>query len=236
MNSSPKLFPTFFASLLLALPLAAEDLPTIKVVGVAEERVPPDQLGVSCTIRNTGRQLAEVAASNRARAAEVTKILRDLGLGEAELKTGLASFGEKTEYKDGHHIRLGYQATTSITVSTSKLELYDPIWLQLSKFPEVSINSAEFGLQDRAKVRATARKKAIQAARAKAEEMADALDARIGAPLSLIEIPQRSSPLAPNIARNSIDSTLSAPVRDSPLEPGLISVVEHVEATFELIE
>ena len=90
MNAS---LPSLLALLLITLPLAAEDLPTIKVVGVAEERVPADQLRVACTIKTTGKQLADVASTNRQRAAEITKILRDLGLGEAELTTGSASFG-----------------------------------------------------------------------------------------------------------------------------------------------
>jgi uncharacterized protein YggE len=236
MNAS---LPTLLALLLIALPLAAEDLPTIKVVGVAEERVPADQLRVACTIKTTGKQLAEVAAANRQRAAEITKILRDLGLGEAELTTGSASFGEDTKYVDGRHVRIGYEANTSITIATGKLKLYDPLWLKLSKFPEVSIDSAEFGLLNRAKVRATARTKALLAARTKAEEMADALDARIGAPLSIVESPQRlpfGANISANVSRNSIDSVLSNPDRSPPLEPGLVSVVEQVEATFELIE
>lgn len=222
---------------LLASPLMAEGLaaPTIKVTGVAEERVPADQLSISCSIRTTGKDLAEVAAANRSRAVEVTRILRELGLGEAELKTGSASFGEDTEYKNGRHIRIGYEASTAITITTGRLELYDPIWFGLAKFPEVSIHSAEFGLVDRAKVRGTARRKALLAARAKAEELADTLDARIGAPLKVVENPPRSS-FSPNINRNSIDSILSAPERESLLEPGLVSVVEQVEATFELLE
>ena len=228
-------FPTLFGLLLISLPLAAEDLPTIKVVGVAEERVPADQLRVACTIKTTGKQLAEVAATNRQRAAEITKILRDLGLGEAELTTGSASFGEDTKQVDGRHVKIGYEASTSITIATGKLKLYDPLWLELSKFLEVSIDSAEFGLLNRAKVRATARTKALLAARTKAEEMADVLDARIGAPLSIVESPQ---PLrfGANVSRNSIDTILSNPDRSPPFEPGLVSVLEQVEATFELIE
>jgi len=222
---------------LITLPLAAEGPASIKVLGVAEERVPPDQLLLSCTIRNTGQQLAEVAAANRERAAEVTKLLRGLGLGEAELKTGEASFGEDTEYKDGRRIKLGYQATTSISVTTGKLDLYDKLWFELAKFPEVAVDSATFDLHDRSRVRASARTKALQAARTKATEMATALDARIGAPLSIVENPAAAdNPFMNNPNRNSIDSILSDPDRTSPLEPGLVSIVERVEVTFELIE
>ena len=233
MNSLPGLL----ALVCFALPLAAADPPSIKVFGVAEERVPADQLDVTCTIRTSGKQLAEVAAANRDRATEVTRILRGLGLGEKELQTGSASFGEETEYKDGRHIKLGYEATTSITITTGNLELYDTLWLELSKFPEVSINSAEFGLHDRAKVRATARAKALKAARSKADEMADALGAEAGAPLSIVENPSRGSlfNIGSNIS-NSIDSVLSDSDRSSPLEPGLVSVIERVEVAFELSE
>lgn len=222
---------------LLSAPLLAEGPASIKVLGVAEERVPPDQLQISCTIRNTGLQLAEVAAANRERAAEITKLLRGFELGESELTTGSASFGEDTEYRNGKRIKLGYEATTSIAIATDKLDLYDKLWFELAKFPEVSVDSADFALKDRSKVRATARTKALQAARTKAEQMADALEARIGAPLSIIENPASAAhSFLNNPNRNSIDAVLSNPERTSPLEPGLVSVVERVEVTFELIE
>jgi len=217
-----------------SLPLFAEGPPTIKVLGVAEERVPPDQLRLSCSIRSEGKELAEVAAANRELATKITKLLRDQGLGETEMKTGSASFGEHTEYKDRRHIKLGYYATTSISVATDKLDLHDKLWFELAKFPELSIG-ANFALENRSKLRATARKKALQAARAKAEEMADALEARIGAPLSIIENPGAAR--ATNIASNSISMPAFSGESDrGPLEPGLVSVIERVEVTFELIE
>ena len=220
--------------LLLTSPLLAEDRPSIKVLGVAEERVAPDQLRLSCTIRSEGKELAAVAAANRKLATDITKLLRDQDLGEAELKTGSASFGEHTEYKDRRHIKIGYYATTSISIATDKLELHDKLWFELSKFPEVSIG-ANFALEDRSKLRVTARKKALQAARSKAEEMADALEARIGAPLSIIENPGAAH--ATSITSNSIAMPVfSDDTNRGPLEPGLVSVIERVEVTFELIE
>jgi uncharacterized protein YggE len=221
--------------LLLSAPLLAEERSTIKVLGVAEERVPPDQLQLSCTIRSEGKELAAVAAANRKLATDITKLLREQGLGEAELKTGSASFGEHTEYRDRRHIKIGYYASTSISVATDKLDLHDKLWFELAKFPEASI-SASFAIKDRSKIRVTARKKALQAARKKAEEMADALEARIGAPLSIIENPsQATNALSNSIGRNSIDSILSDGDR-GPLEPGLVSVIARVEVSFELIE
>ena len=73
----------------LAAVAVAADAPSIKVVGVAEERVPPDQVTFRCAVRSTGAELEAVARHNRERAAAVTAMLRGLGLGEAELKTSL---------------------------------------------------------------------------------------------------------------------------------------------------
>ncbi len=216
-------------------PLLAEGPASIKVLGVAEERVPPDQLLLSCAIRSEGRELAGVAAANRELATRITKLLRHQGLGEAEIKTGSASFGEHTEYKDHRHIKIGYYASTAISVATDKLELHDKLWFELAKFPEISIGTS-FGLKDRSKIRATARTKALQAARSKAEQMTDALEARIGAPLSIIENPGAAHAFS-NIASNSISMpAFSDDTNRGPLEPGLISVIERVEVTFELIE
>ena len=107
--------------LLLALPLPlladAHKTPSIKVVGVAEERVPADELHVSCTIRTEGKELSEVAAANRTRAGEITKLLREEGLGQAEISTGSSSFGERSEYKNGRHTKLGYHATCLLYTS-----------------------------------------------------------------------------------------------------------------------
>ena len=74
--------------------MCAAEVPSIKVTGVAEERVPADQLSMSCEIRSAGKDLPTVATTHRILAAEITEILLELGLGEAELKTGTASFGE----------------------------------------------------------------------------------------------------------------------------------------------
>jgi uncharacterized protein YggE len=97
---------SYLFSLLLALPLCAAEVPSIKVTGVAEERVPADQLSMSCEIRSAGKDLPTVATTHRSLAADITKILRELGLGEAELKTGTASFGEDIEHQNGERTKL----------------------------------------------------------------------------------------------------------------------------------
>lgn len=222
--------------LLGSLPLAAAEPPSIKVLGVAEERVPPDQISFRCEIRSTGPELAAVAAANRERAAAVTAMLRGRGLGEAELKTSSASFGEDVEFKEGRRVKLGYQASTSIVIVTGRLELYDTLWLELAKFPDLSVEEASFGLRDRGKARVAARAKALTAARIKAGEMAAVLDGRIGAPIRITENPETTGVFFNNPNRNSIDAVLAGGDRPAPLEPGLVEVVERVEAEFELLD
>lgn len=230
---------TIVVAVVLSLPLplyADDDSPSITVQGVAEERVPPDQLQLSLTIRSTGKELSEVATANRERAGEITKLLRDLKLGETEVTTGSASFGEHTEYKSGKRIKLGYVATTSIAVATGKLDLYDTLWFALSKFPDVSVNSASFALKDRSQVRAVARKKALQAAQAKAREMAAALGGRIGIPFNIVENPPQLGMSFSNLTSNSIAAVPSGEPEGGPLEPGLVSVTERVQVTFQLLK
>lgn len=219
---------------LAALAVAA-DAPSIKVVGVAEERVPPDQVTFRCAVRSTGAELEAVVRHNRERAAAVTAMLRGLGLGEAELKTSAAAFGEDVEFKDGRRVKLGYWASTAIVVASGRLDLYDTLWLELAKFPEVAVDEAAHGLRDPGAARVAARAKALQAARAKAAEMAAVLDGRIGAPVRIRENPEPGFGPA-SLTRNSIDATLAGGERPAQLEPGLVSVVERVEAEFELLE
>ncbi|MCG5030459.1 SIMPL domain-containing protein [Mesosutterella sp. OilRF-GAM-744-9] len=95
----------------------------VTVKGLAERRVPADQVIWPITFRRTGDDLLATHALLEADSEKVIRFLKDSGLGEEEISFGAPNVQDRqTEYSNGAR-GPRYVLTGVITVNTSKVAL-----------------------------------------------------------------------------------------------------------------
>lgn len=219
---------------------ASAATPHITVTGTAITEVTPDRLVWSLVLKNTGPELAKVADSHTSQLGGVLKNLQNLGIDSTTVQTSQMEFGENRVYRNSEHVKDGYYASTAITFKLADLGKYKEVWLRLASLSDLSVSGVSYEHSKRIEVQKDTRKKALLAAKEKAGIMAETLDTRIGAVLSITEETDASAQpvysnrlITPNIMAQSID-TLAGDSSEGSIAPGTIPIRTRVIVTFQL--
>lgn len=232
-----------FSPLIAAVP-GELDIPHITVTGTALTEAVPDKLAWSLELRNTGLELPKVADKHANLSMETLKALKELGIEEKDTQTSRMEFGENMVYRDHSRVREGYFASTQISFKLADLAKYKDVWLRLAAMSSLSVKSVAFDHSNRIELRKETRRKALLAAKEKAEAMAEVLNAKVGDVLSISEdvgtqsLAGGNAYLSNNINYNGI---AQAEGRDDDagtggtIAPGTIPISIHVVVSFRLL-
>jgi len=229
------------SSIALAADLAEAGSPHITVTGTVITEVVPDRIVWSLALKNTGLELAKVAAKHAALSADLLKALKELGIEDKEVQTSQMGFGENMVYRNNENVKEGYFASTLISFKLAELIKYKEVWLTLSAMDHVSVNNVAYDHSKRIELQKETRKKALLAAKEKAGVMAETLEAKIGEVLAISEDSEtngvwnnRANLLNGN---NSIQAIAVAADGEngSSIAPGTIPIRMRVLVTFRLL-
>ncbi len=233
--------PTLIAALavLATMNLHADDTdpPRVTVFGTAKLEVVPDILNRSMQVKNTGPDVAEVAKVNAESVKSVLAFLKEQKLPEESIQTSGMQFGENWIYKNRERVKDGFEASTDISFKLTELDKYKDYWVGIPRLPNVFLNGVSFDTSKRIEHRNATRKKALLAAREKAQALAETLGSSIGKPLYIEEVADTFASLTSNntfnIAANVADAEGEASGGDS-LAPGRIPITMRVKVSFLL--
>ncbi len=176
-------------ALLFCTALYAEDidLPHVMVSGTATMEVPPDEMIWSLDVKNEGADLPAVAEEHSKIVGEVLQFLNTQMLPKESIQTSRMEFGVGWRFEDRSRIKDGYYSSTHISFKLKAFDKYRKLWIGLSKFSSVSVTDVSYDSSKRIEYQNEARKKALLAARKKAESLARTLGSEIGEPLMIEE-------------------------------------------------
>ncbi len=234
------------SSLLLLAPLVAAQSPdspilqssderTVTVSGVGTMDVEPDEATVQFAVV-TRAETAEAARRQNAEAAEAAMdAVRALGIEDRKMQLLGLRLDEDVEYRDGQRVLKGYIARRDVKVTVEDLDLVPRVVAEVVQQGANELNGIQYGLQDREAVEDQALRQAVARAQAKAQLMADALDARLGRVARIAEgtmsMPQ---PRPVMYARAEMAMDDSAESNPGAYAGGEITVRATVTISFEL--
>ena len=227
-----------FAICFCSLFAAAGDLeltqPHVAVYGTAEIKVTPNEMIWSLNVNTKNETLQAAAQNHTAMVKQVLEFLKSLKIKEDKLQTSRMQFGEEWKTVNREHVKVGYFASTDITFTITDFDLYEKLWFGLADIKGVSIQSTHYSHTDRIKYQDESRKKAVLAARKKAEELAQTLGTQIMDPLKIEEIaaPSFNGPFYANKAV-AYDDIASG--QGSSLALGQITINTQVKVYFKLM-
>lgn len=215
----------------------ADDLqpPHVTVYGTAVTEVIPDEMHWSVKVLNKGPALDSVASEHTRIVQTAMQLLKDAGVEGKTIQTSSMEFGENWEYKNSERAQNGYFALTVISFKLTDFGLYNKLWLGLAKLPSVSVENVAYDHTKRIDFQNETRRKAVMAAREKAEALASALGSAIGEPL-LIEEQVVENNWAANSAMNNLRQVSDEEVAGAEgVAPGKIPIRTRVRASFRLM-
>jgi uncharacterized protein len=193
--------PTFAATLMTALLLSAAplaradeetDARTVSVTGTATVYVVPDEATLRFSIQTFHADLSKSKALNDDQTGTALAFLKQQGVEEKDVQTFFANAEAVYERKeeDGQWVRgevKGYTVTKHFSVKLRRLDNFSRILDQMLTNPSVSVQSYSFESSKNREHRDEARRKAVTAAKEKAQLLADQLGVGVGAPRSISE-------------------------------------------------
>jgi hypothetical protein len=211
---------------------AADNPPHVTVYGTATTSVAIDQMDWKIRISNKEPGLEEVAKAHSSTVQSVLDFLMENDLPEHCIQTSGMEFGEHfVSSKLKGRVRDGYQASSSINFKVTDLSKYKDLWSGISRMNNVSLNGITYNNSNRITHQNETRKKALLAAKEKAETLAITLDSEIGKPLFIEE--ERFGYSRNNF--NNVYATNEQAVINDAFAPGQIPITVQIKASFLLV-
>ena len=165
---------------------------TISVTGKGESLVKPDIATFSFSVSETAKTVLEAQNKATDKLNAALKAIKDAGIEEKDIKTDSYSINPHYEYQDGictlsypstcksgKSVLTGYEVAESIQVKVRDIKKAGEIFSTIGSLNVQNVNGLSFSIDDIEKVKADARAKAIDDAKAKAEKLAKDLGVSI---------------------------------------------------------
>lgn len=232
---SISLFRAALLALFAALPLApsaAADapVPTLVVTATGEVSATPDLAVVDAGVVSRGRTTAEALQKADAAAARLVADAKAAGLADADVATSSFSVSPlwSSTGSDGTPSRItGYSVENTFELKIRRLADLGPLLERLVAGGTNSVSGIAFDVSDAEKRRDQARVAAVNAARARAELLAEAAGERLVRVLAITESSD-DRPM-PRVFAKAVTQSAAVPV-----EPGSRTISAAVTMTFEL--
>ena len=236
---------------LLATPAMAQEMRAIRsitVTGNAERKVVPDEAHIMVNLNAQDKDMAKARASHQQKLSKLMDLVKKAGIDEKKVSTQSSTIQPVYSYRNdakGQNQRVfdGYRAQTNLDITvpdTSKLgglmeSISNAGFEQGANTEWGNLISVNYTLSNPDKVRDDMLVDAIANARAKAERMAEAANAKLS---SVYQINEGNSPqfrpiMAPMMMRAEAGMAMSAKMDAAP-PAGEQQVESSVTVTYEL--
>lgn len=158
--------------------------PGIFVSGEGIVKVVPDQVVIKSQIEHEGVNASTVKKENDQTADAILKYLKSQNIPEKNIQTDYVNLNKRYDYNDKSYT---YVARQAITIILEDLDKYEEIISGLLENGLNGISGIQFKSSEVEKHKTEARKRAVLAAKRKAEEFAEPLNQEVGKAITISE-------------------------------------------------
>ena len=148
---------------------------TISVAGEGKATVAPDTLEIHVSVSELKPSTKEAQDAANKKIAALQQILKDLKVPAESLQTTNVSVNPEYDYTTTARKMLGYRSQQSVTIKvtgTDFVNIGGQVIDKIATIGEVQVDSTFFTVKDQVKAMESARQKAFDDAKAKAEQLA----------------------------------------------------------------
>ena len=215
-----------------------DDRSTVTVSGEGTVMAQPDQAVVRFGVTTRAETARQARSENATAAKSAMNAVRTLDVPEEKMRMESLRLQPRYEYDDEADERtlVGYEATRQVVVEMDRLEVLPQLVADVVESGANRLSNIDYQLSDRSSFRNDALRKAAQAARGKAQLLAETLDARLGPVHSINEQSFDVVRPQPKAARVEMAKASDA-ARAEPeaYAAGEIEVSADVQVVFDLV-
>jgi uncharacterized protein YggE len=229
MKTTVLILTTLFALSTQAQVQEQKLVPQISVTGEGKIKVTPDQAVITVGFQNSGKDAKEVKTLNDEVVDKVIKFLKKTGIPASDYKTNNVSLNKSYDYEKKKY---NFQANQTLSITLKDLTKYDEIMMGLNDAGVNTINGVEFKSSKIDDYERDARKKAVLAAKQKAQDYVSVLGQKVGKALLITDNSQNYAP-QPMYKVNMMAMADESGARET-LAVGEMEVNVNVSVTFAL--
>jgi uncharacterized protein YggE len=207
---------------------------TITIEGEGKVNAKPDIAQVVMGVTSEGVDLGQVQTQNTQKMNALTASLKTAGVAEKDLQTQQYSISPKYDYSNNSQRITGYQVSQQLVVKIRDLSKVGSLITQAAQLGANQVNALTFTFDDPSALQQEARRKAIEDAREKANDLAKALGVNVVRVVSFSESTGNGSTSMPMYAyaREADAMKVQAPAPD--IQVGSSDLASHLSVTFEI--
>ena len=206
----------------------------IWVSGRGEVTVTPDIAILSLGIEAQADTVAEAQTRANEAMEKVMNVLKDNDVADKDIQTQHFSIRQRTRWDENkqQEVVIGYRVTNMVTAKVREIEdtgfIIDAVAVAGGDF--IRIQGIAFSVDDPSPYHKEAREKAMADARAKAEQLADQADVKVGTPTYISE----SMPYYPPMPRTAIYEDVKGGAMETTISPGELDITLTVQVVYSI--
>lgn len=214
---------------------------TISVSAEGKVKAVPDTAIISLGVLSQGKDAKEAARVANDQINKITEFAKSLGVDKEDITTSNSSINPRYEWRDGQNVIVGFDSNQTITVKVRGVDKNsDTAGKLMSGAVEKGANQvygSQFVIDNPDDLLQEARKLAIEKAKVKAKELAEASGIRLG---RVVSVSEGGSPGYPIMYGKGVadgiggGGMMSAPVPSVDVQVGNQEVIASMSLVFEI--
>lgn len=164
---------------------SAEPVRTITVNNDAVAVLPADYSRIHAQLKIVADSMEKSRSAVQSDMEKITQNLVSLGIDTAEMTVSAITQGIEYGWENNSRVMNGYFSAGSLQIKVSDMEHIHEVYKELALYPSLSINYTEYGRNDKKQQETRLLQEALLSAREKATNMAEVLEAKLGAVYSI---------------------------------------------------
>lgn len=215
---------------------AHDDRRTISVTGEAKAYFAPNRALITIGVETEGKDPIDVKRENDERVQRLMTAIKDAGVKRKDVQTSNLNIQPVYEYKSGKRNFIKYTMRNTVTVTVRDLDnVSNIINYSIAKGGNV-LNGLQFFVANAEKIRDSLRVEAVKVAKAKAVNIATAVDMQVTKPISIDANSGGGSPRPMMMRQNMVNSSMAedASMSDTEVSGGQMVIKAYVSVIFEM--
>lgn len=207
---------------------------TIAIDGYGKVTASPDVARIDLGVYSEGVDVQKTQTDNTEKINAIVNAIKKLDVKSEDVQTSNYSINPKFNWDNGRQTLIGYTVSQNVTVKVRDLKKVGDILTKAGELGANQVNGVTFNIDDPSKLKQQARKKAIEDARDKADELAKALGLNVVRVVNFLESSDRMGYPIPMMATSEAVGKGGGTVSVPDIQSGSLDIVSNVSVTFEI--